>query len=447
MGKTVPFHFGSGRTASSPREGAVLALVLVVMVVLAFVGVGLLSLSTATGMEAGRSIGTVQAFWTAEAGLERVKTIGLKRNRPFQQIPQAGSPSGYLIGSNALVGTTSKGSYAVDVLNAPGWTNATQAMKKYVIVSRGTASNGSKQRVSYKASILNFAYFMHATEVEGSLVFASDAVIDGPVYSNDRLNISGTPRFLQMVWSAASSVNYSGGGSSAVFEGGLALNAPKLNFTNIDHIAVIKTEALSGGLSLTGNYKFKFNSDGSFTYIPTPAGTPTNTGYLASLNGGDGAIYVDGDAWVEGVVNGTVTLAAQDDIFLSNNVTYASAQSPNPWQTNTFNPSAVDDTLGLIAYDQVQILGTNEISIHAAIMTTSTNGAGFNAQSYNVAFGRPPINHYGALSQYRRGTVGQPSAGRGFSKNWKFDTRFYSQAPPNYPYGTYEFSQWEQDGY
>jgi hypothetical protein len=443
MTESIPYSAGQTRSATGRgREGAILGLVLVVMVVLSFVAVGLMTLTSATGMEAGRSVGSVQAFWTAEAGLEQVKTIAFKRNKPFSLIVQAGSPSGYLYGSNALVGTTSKGSYAVDVLPDPAWTNAIQALKKYVIVSRATARNGTKQRVSIKASILNFAYFMHASDVEGSLVFASDAVIDGPVYTNDRLNIDGTPRFLQMVWSAVSSVHYQNGGNSSVFEGGLTLNAPKLNFTNIDHIAEIKNVASSGGLSLTGDYRFKFKDDGSFTYVRTNAGSSTNTAYLSALNG---AIYVNGDAWVEGVVNGEVTLAAQDAVFLTNNVTYASAQSPNPWQTN-FNANAVDDTLGLMASNQVQIVGTNEITIHAAVMVT--RGAdGFNAQKYNVAFGRPPINLYGSLSQEERGTVGQPSAGKGFSKNYKFDTRFNSKAPPNYPYGTYAFSQWTQDGY
>ena len=427
---------------SSRREGAILGIVLVVMVVLSFVALGLMSLATATGVEAGRSISDLQAFWTAEAGLEQVKTLGLKRNKPFSMIPQAGSPSGYLYGSNALSGTTGKGAYTVDVLPDPAWTNATQALKKYIIVSRATSKGGARQRVSVKASILNFAYFMHASAVEGSLVFASDAVIDGPVYTNDRLNIDGTPRFLQMVWSAAGSVQYRSGGSPSVFEGGLTLNAPPLSFTNVDHIAEIKNVAASGGLSLTGDYRFKFKNDGSFTYVRTNAGSSTNTAYLSSLNG---AIYVSGDAWVEGVVKGEVTLAAQDAIFMSNSVTYASAQSPDPWQAG-FNPDAVSDTLGLIASNQVQVLGTNAISIHAAVMVT--RGAdGFNAQRYNVAFGRPPINLYGSLSQYERGTIGQPGAGKGFSKNYKFDTRFNSQAPPNYPYGTYAFSQWEQHGY
>jgi hypothetical protein len=434
------------------REGAILGVVLVVLVILSFVSVGLLTLTSATGMEAGRSIGSVQAFWTAEAGLEQVKAIANKRRRPLNKIVQAGSPSGFLYGSNALVGTTSKGSYAVDVLDDPAWTNAVKALKKYIIVSRATANNGARQRVSIHTMIQSFASYMHASNWEqtsgnANIYFGTGDIIDGPVYVNDQLNILGSPRFLQLVSSAQSSVNYSPSPNPSVFEGGLALNAVPLDiagqFTS-DHIVDLKDEALSGGLAVTGDYKFKFNSDGSFTYVQITAGAPTNTGYLSALNG---AIYVDGDAWVEGVVDGNVTLAAQDSIYISNNITYASAQSPTPWQTNTFNVNAVDDTLGLMASNQFQIVGTNVMTIHAAVMVTS-DGGGFNTQKNAADIGAPYINLYGSLIQYRRGVVGHATTPfQGYRKNYKYDTRFDADAPPNFPYSIYVFSRWDQDGY
>lgn len=439
------------RPAGGSREGAVLALVLVVMVVLGFLGAGLLALSSATGFEAGRSIGTVQAFWTAEAGLEQVKSIANKRRKPLTRITQAGSPSGYLYGSNALVGTTSKGSYAVDVLDDPAWTNSVKALKKYIIVSRATANNGAKQRVSIRAMIKSFSGFMPSSNWEqsssgGNIFFATGDLIDGPVYVNDQLNIDGAPRFLQSVSSAASSVNYQNGGNSSVFAGGLSLNAVPLDingqFTS-DHITDLQADALAGGLSLAGDYRFKFAGDGSFTYVRTTAGSPTNTGYLSSLNG---AIYVDGNAWVDGVVNGKVTLAAQDSVFITNSITYASAASPTPWQAG-FNPAAVTDTLGLMASNQVQIVGSSAVTIHAAIMVTS-DGGGFNADQYTTEIGGPTLNLYGSLSYYRRGAVGQVATPwRGYHKNYKFDTRFNTDAPPNFPYSVYQFDRWDQDGY
>lgn len=429
----------------SARSGAILGVVLIVLVVLSLLGVGLIALSAAAGVEAGRNVSSAQAFWAAEAGVEQVKAIGQKRRRPYASIVQAGSPSGYLWGSNALSGSTSKGTYVVDVLDDPTWTNATHAIKKYVIRSRGTAVNGAQQTVIVNAIIQSFASYMHASHLENNVNFGTGDIIDGPVYVNDQIHVTGSPRFLQDVSSAASSVDYNGGANSSVFEGGLTLNAVELDFTGQasgDYVTEVKNEASATGLSLTGNYKFNFRSDGTFVYT-NMAGGAANTVRTGSVAGVNGAIYVSGDAWVQGVVKGNVTLAAQDAIYVSNSVTYASAASPNPWNTN-FVASAVTDTLGLIASNQVQIVGTNAITLHAAVMVTS-DGGGFNADRYTSVIGKPPINLFGSLSQYRRGPVGQAtSPWRGYSKNYKFDVRFNSEAPPNFPYSVYVFSRWRQ---
>ena len=434
------------------QEGAILAVVLVMMVVLAFLGVGLLTLSNATGYEAGTDVSALQAFWTAEAGLEQVKAIGVKRKKPYSAITQAGSPSGKLWGSNALSGITSKGSYAVDVLDDPAWTNAVKALKKYIIVSRATSGGGKQQRVSQSAMIQSFASYMHASNYEempgggGDIYFLTGDIIDGPVYVNDQINIWGTPVFSQLVSSAASSVNYQNGGNSSVFKGGYTLNAPPLDIAgqfSSDHVQDIKSEASSGGLTLTGTYNFNFKNDGSFTYIPRATGTPTNTGYLSGLNG---AIYVNGSVWVEGIVNGSVTLAAQDSIYISNSITYASAQSPTPWDS-TFIPGNVTDKLGLIASNRCIVMPSNSVSIHAAIMVTSGND-GFGATNRYRDISAPYLNLYGSLSQYRRGVVSQAgSTFLGFRKRYKFDVRFNTDSPPNFPYSMYTFSRWEQDGY
>ena len=423
-----------------------MGVVMVVLVVVSFMGVGLLNLSRASGWEAGRSVSSVQAFWAAEGGVEQIKAFGQKRRRPFTSIAYAGSPSGFLWGSNVLSGTTGNGTYAVDVLDDPAWTNAVKALKKYIIRGRATSGSGQKYTVSVKATIQSFASYMHASNWEqssggGNIYFATGDIIDGPVYVNDQLNINGSPQFLQSVSSASNSVNYQNGGNSSVFQGGLTLNATPLDisgqFTS-DHIQDLKTEADSGGLSLSSDQNFWFNSNGTLTYAGRTAGATTTTVSLASLNG---AIYVNGDVWVNGIVKGKVTVAAQDAIYVSNSVQYASAVSPNPWQTN-FNVSAVTDTLGLMASNQVRIVGTNAITLHAALMVTS-DGGGFNAELYKKDFGKPNINLFGSLSQYRRGAVGQVGP-NGYSKNYKFDTRYNSDAPPNFPYSVYVFSQWSQ---
>lgn len=432
------------------RSGAILGLVLVAMVVVSLLGMGMMRMTALTGVEAGRTVASSQSFWTAEAGLERVKAIAQKRRRPLSLINVNGT---YLTGSNVLTGTTSKGSYTVDVVTAPGWTNGLTAIQKYLITSRATTPAGKTYTVSVEATIESFASYMHATQHEtsfggGLIVFNTGDVIDGPVYVNDRLTVYGTPIFRQHVSSASNNVNFMNGGTADSFQGGLTLNATPLDFGSTyssDHIQNLKAEADEpNGLSLSGaqagDYKIKFNSDGSFTYQRTTGGAVT-TNYVSALNG---AIYVQGDAWVEGVLNGKVTVAAQDTIYITNSIVYASAVSPNPWQTNTFNPALVTDALGLMASNQVQILGHQAINIHAAIMVTA-DGGGFNASNKYVNVGWPNINLYGSLAQYRRGVVGQVN-GNGFLKNYKYDTRFYADAPPNFPYSVYTFTSWKQSG-
>ena len=440
------------RDRPESRCGAIMVMVLMVMLVLSLLGVGMLNLSAVTGVEAGESIGDAQAFWTAEAGLAHARTLAQMARKPFAVVPYAASPTGFLLGSNVVVGTAGGGSYTVSITDDLAWTNSVHVLKKYVIRSVGIAANGARQVVTSSCGIQSFASYLFASNFEtdaggNAIWFAGGNIIDGPVYSNDRLNINGTggnPQFRQSVSSAASSVNYGGTpiGTVAAFQAGLTLNATPLDisgqFTG-DHVTEVKNAATSGGLALTSDYKFMFNSDGSFTYART---TPTNavvsTNYLTALNG---AIYVNGNAYVQGTVKGNVTLAAQNSIYISNSIVYASAISPNPWATN-FISANVTDNLGLIASNMVQVMGTSAINIHATMMVTSGN-SGFCAAAYTNSIGNPNINLFGGVSQYRRGVVGQVG-GNGFNKNYKFDSRFVTEAPPNYPYSVYVFAGWSQ---
>jgi hypothetical protein len=166
----------------------------------------------------------------------------------------------------------------------------------------------------------------------------------------------------------------------------------------------------------------------------------TNT--LSSLNG---TIYVDGDVYVQGVVKGKVTLASRNAINIVSNIVYESASggNPDPWNTNTFNYSTVDDMLGLMAADSVNVQGTNTINIHASIMITGDGG--FNADSKNINMGgNKYIKIFGGISQKTRGVVANAgSPFRGFRKDYKFDQRYASEAPPSFPPSIYQFSSWQ----
>jgi len=436
------------------EAGGVLVLVMVLVLVLGGLGAGLMQLGTGTGLEVSKAVNDASAFWTAEAGLEYVKAIGQITRKPFGYSPGFDAYSSHLLGQNVLTGQTIRGTYVVSVLGDPN--NYMHGLKDFDITSCGIVNAGGigyTNTITVHAKIQSFGSYMHATAWEqdrngNNLWFATGDIIDGPVYVNDQLNIQNSPRFLQLVSSAASSVNYSSANSS-VFEGqpvALKLNATPISgqFTG-DHITDIKNAALgngTGGLNLTNDWYFVFKTN-SFTYQQGGT-TLTNTVLLSNTNGG--LIYVNGNATVRGVVNGKVTLAAQKSIFITNDLVYASAQSPNPW-SGSFTNSIVDDYIGLVASNSVILTMSNAVNIHAAIMVTSgapSGLEGFSAFYNDKNFGHPNINLYGSLSQYRRGLIWSSSAVNGFAKNYKFDTRLLNDAPPSFPYSVYVFSGWQR---
>lgn len=430
----------------SGRRGAALAMALIVMLLLSILGVGLLKRAQSVGVDTSHTVGAAQAFWTAEAGLEHFKALAQMKRLPCTAIPSPTSSTGWLWGTNALSGATTNGAYTVDVLDDATWTNAVHIVKKYVIHAHGTARSGDTRTVTISTVIQSFASYMHASVSENGVNFLPGDVLDGPVYSNDQLSLIGgspaDPLFKQQVSSAASSVRYSSGANSSDFQGGLTLNATPLDIAgqfSSDHILDVKNQAQAGGLVITnsGTIAFNFRQDGSFTYQPLPAGA-LKTNMLSALNG---TIFAMGNiSNLQGVVSGKVTLASAGAIYITSNLVYHTATNPIPWATN-FDVTRVTDALGLVASNQVMVMGGTNITIDAAILITS---GGFNALSNNTKMTpQPYINLFGGSSQYVRGIVSH-SGGYGFLKQYKFDTRFQTDAPPGFPYSLYQYYAWTQ---
>ncbi|WP_349627160.1 hypothetical protein [Leifsonia sp. C5G2] len=131
----------------------------------------------------------------------------------------------------------------------------------------------------------------------------------------------------------------------------------------------------------------------------------------------------NGDVFVQGTVHGQVTVAAQNYVYITGNLTY---------QDNT------KDMLGLVGNNAVWVwnpfkdsstplLGTDR-TIYAAILSV---GHTFMVQNYDIGPARGSLNIYGAIAQEYRGTVGT-AAGNGYIKNYNYDPRFKYTAPPKF---------------
>ena len=430
------------------RRGAILAIVLIVVLIVTTLGSGMIALNGGSAVEVSKAISAAEAFWTAEAGLQAVKAVASENRMPFDQFSLFSSDILSFNGSRFTC--TIDGRTATVTFPAPaGYNNSINRVKLYNMTSVGTSEAGVTREVMIQSQIQTFASYMHASNFEqtttgGNIYFGPDDVMNGTVYVNDQLNIYGDPLFLKRAFSADSSVNYLAssdrtGVDRDVFTRGLRLNAAALDFDDPDeHLDALQQAAHSGGIELSGSYSIVFNDNGTITYRPQISGG-WGTPVTRDLASGNGAVYVSGDAYVSGEVRGSVTLAARSDIFITNDIVYASATVADHSDAG-FNDDAVSDSLGLIAKDGVEVTKLSEINIHGSILVTE---GGFGCAGRYVSLGSPSINLYGGITQYRRGIVGQVG-GNGFSKNYRYDDRLLVSPPAQFPYSAYEFSAWRE---
>ena len=416
-------------------EGAILVFALILVMLLGIFAMAVLKIDDMVGVEASRDINRANAFWTSEAGLQFAKTI-VQATR--DKIDDS------LVQPNVITGATSRGTFSVSISNE--WDNVVHVYKKYTITSTGIVPGDVTYTnvVSLHAYLPTFARYAHASHNENGVAFTTGDYIDGPVEIDGQMNINGTPTFSNGLVKAGSVNPSSAAANTSIFTGGIDVNpAYTNNFVNgTSYFARVKSDAGSStnsGLVLTNDYNFIFKTN-IFTYQRTTGGAVyTNKSLLVQPNGG--TIYVNGNIWVQGVVSGRLSVAAQNTIYITNDIVYASAINPKPWDAG-FNINNVSDFLGLVASNNVTITKTNDVTIDAAVLVTA---GGFNATAYNQNIGLAKINLFGSLGQYTRGAVGQVGV-NGFRKNYMFDTRFEYDGPPSSAYDFYQFSGWSNMG-
>jgi hypothetical protein len=146
-----------------------------------------------------------------------------------------------------------------------------------------------------------------------------------------------------------------------------------------------------------------------------------------------------GDVFVEGTLNGRVTIAAENNIVISDHIRYAGGRG-----------AGSDDMLGLVANNFVEIMhpvnnGGQTLNylpggrrfdgphIDAAILSVEHS---FRVQNHEE--GAPfnnPINAFGAIAQLYRGPVGTFSGSgiaSGYEKAYEYDPRLEFVSPPHF---------------
>jgi hypothetical protein len=323
-----------------------------------------------------------------------------------------------------------------------------------------------------------------------SIYFVSADVIKGPLHSNDAINISGDPQFNDDVttsWNDPSGRGWLGAGSPSFANAGDPSYVDPLTLPPSNSAIRAEADGDQGGSGClyTGPTKIIMNSTGTlnvvspFTKRTNPGCGPGN-GLTLPTNGvifvqnvpatttdpnytsgcpyagsyppglpvplsGDLTTYGcrDGDIFISGTLNGKLTVAADHNIVIVDNVQYA----PPGF-------AGSQSVLGLIANNYVQVFhpvncasGTssscnlnipgrstpfNNPIVQAAILSVQHS---FGEQNYTVGAPLGTLNVTGAIAQRYRGPVGTFSGSfiaTGYAKNYVYDTRLKYLSPPKF---------------
>ena len=134
-----------------------------------------------------------------------------------------------------------------------------------------------------------------------------------------------------------------------------------------------------------------------------------------------------GDVFVEGTMNGNLTIAAENYIYVTGNIVYADSQ---------------EDMLGLVGNNSIfiwnpvrsngnSLLGNNGRRIDAAMLSVERT---IEVQNFGRGGDRGVLTINGAMAQRFRGIVRQTSGGiaNGYAKNYVYDPRLRYTAPPKF---------------
>ncbi|QBG46125.1 hypothetical protein EGM51_01365 [Verrucomicrobia bacterium S94] len=438
------------------------------MILTSVIGLGLMGLANTAAVEAARLRNRNQAFWLAEAGLREFAAV-VAEPENYKQLEYIGSG---LVGTDVMSRTfPGFGRYSIDI--SADAENPAGTLKRYTVVSTGTALDGQEIRIEQQAETATFGMFSYSSHNEQGIRFDTDDVIgkemedldqNGVLHTDDQLHITGSPDFWAAVRSSAGSVDYNDWRRGKyvdpeVFHNGLDLGVEELDFTqqNFDQIR----ERVPASLQLTGDYAITF-SDNLYMLENKATGNVT-TNYISALGSVDEerVIYVTGDVEVKGDVGTSVSVAAEGSIYIVDDLVYTSSI---PYGHHTEWPSGYepdeDEVLGLFSSKRVQVAEgwkIGDVDIHATILVTEYKGGnvygeweetyggfgaaweGYGRYDYKSAYGT--IYLYGSLSNYRRSAVGLVG-GKGYIKSYRYDPRLVREPAPGTPFTGYEFSGW-----
>ena len=405
------------------RSGFAIIFVLVMTALILLVAVSFQVIASNDLILAKSSCDSMRAFYVANAGIAK----------KFMQLRSGDTSS--IMNETFTLATGKSGTFSVAVtLTQMGF------FKTYRLDSTGRYGNVIK-RISFTVKQVSFARFGYFSNSENMLIwhatqpvwFVSRDRINGPLHTNDQLNISGDPVFEGPVSSVNSAINYYHGGppdDDPDFMGSLTLGAPPVTFPNATTMLNdIKTSAqATDGLYLSGDSTITLSQNGSM-YVTNSDKKWTNHNIPLPANH---SVYVnDGSLNISGVLNGQLTAGTNRNINIVNNLLY----NTSPWT----GENGGTDMLGLVAQSSVIVSSGAPVNLEIDGYIVALNNS-FTVENYDSGL-KGTLTIYGGITQNIRGAVGTFNSSTnqkvsGYTKDYNYDIRLADGAPYYFPPAT-----------
>ncbi len=291
------------------------------------------------------------------------------------------------------------------------------------------------------------------------IVFDSNDVLNGPVFSDDDFFICGDPTFTSTVQSANDGDGPTGGmAAHDYWENTCGTSNPDFeappNEPTYAPPENILSNGVGGDVAPAEDYGCYLTAGGNgVTFTLSGTTLQWTGGTLNTTNGNKGAgcgssgtsvtfadlqsaiFYVDGDVTINGggTVAGFLTLVSSGSITLDGSVTYPSGDVTQSSGSPSGPYSDTKDALGLIALDYIYMNDDNAaITIDAAMMAISDS---FENVDYTKACSGTcnVLTVFGSIAQNIRGPVGEESSGtvtNGYAKSYWYDYSLEDLWPP-----------------
>jgi len=175
----------------------------------------------------------------------------------------------------------------------------------------------------------------------------------------------------------------------------------------------------NSGANLPAGWQFMNGSTTIARFPLTSEITPSGASSLVHYDCRGGDVYIKGD------MKGQMSVAAENYIYVTGDIKYVDKQS---------------DMLGLIGTNAVYVWNPVSNTSGTSLITTATDreidaailsvAHTFQVQNYDRG-DRGTLTVFGAIAQKFRGSVGVAGSA-GYVKNYQYDTRFRSVAPPKF---------------